>query len=297
MRPASWPTGEAGPALSVVSQLDIGSARRVDLDLPGQRIAALRTGRDDGRPVLLLPGYTGSKEDFGPILDPLAEAGFLVTAIDLPGQYESPGRPAAADYAPDRLADVVRGVAARLGHPIRLLGHSFGGLVARAAVIAETAAFESLVLLSSGPGRLDGARRVTMDDLEPVLAASGLPGVFAAMQATATGDPSWVAPLPEVADFLERRFLGGSPEMLQGMADALRSEPDRVAELAAVGVPVLVAHGVDDDAWPPAAQRDMAERLGALYEVIAAAAHSPAVENPAATAAVLINFWDQPPTG
>ena len=32
-------------------------------------------------------------------------------------------------------------------------GHSFGGLVARAAVIAEPDAFASLVLLSSGPGR------------------------------------------------------------------------------------------------------------------------------------------------
>lgn len=296
-RPACWPTDEADPALSALSQLDTGSARRIDLALPGRRIATLRAGAPDGRLVLLLPGYTGSKEDFGPILDPLADAGFQVTAIDLPGQYESPGLPAAADYTPDHLADAVRGAAARLGHPVRLLGHSFGGLVARAAAIAEPSAFESVVLLSSGPARLDGTRRVTMDELEPVLASSGLPGVFAAMQVTAMSDPAWVAPAPDVADFLERRFLGGSPEMLQGMADALRCEPDRVAELGATGLPVLVAHGVDDDAWPPAAQREMAERLGARYEVIAAAAHSPAVENPAATAAVLVDFWNQSPAG
>ena len=115
---------------------------------------------------------------------------------------------------------------------MRLLGHSFGGLVARAAVIADPGAFESLVLLSSGPAELDGVRRVTMDGLEPVLAASGLPGVYAAMQATALGDPGFVAPPDDLAEFLERRFLGGSPDMLQGMADALRHEPDRVDELA-----------------------------------------------------------------
>jgi pimeloyl-ACP methyl ester carboxylesterase len=277
--------------MSVASPLDIGSARSVRLELPGQRIAALQTGSAHQPGVLLLPGYTGSKEDFGPILDPLAAAGFFVTAIDLPGQLGSPGLARAADYTPDRLAEFARQVAGRLGPEIHLLGHSFGGLVARAAVIAEPAAFGSLVLLSSGPAALDGTRRLTMDELEPVLATSGLPGVYAAMQAAALGDPELVAPPPEVADFLERRFLGGSPQMLQGMADALRREPDRVDALAATGVRVLVTHGRDDDAWPPAAQQAMAQRLGARYAVIGAAAHSAAVENPAATAAVLVDFW------
>jgi pimeloyl-ACP methyl ester carboxylesterase len=130
-----------------------------------------------------------------------------------------------------------------------------------------------------------------MDELEPVLAAAGLPGVYAAMQMAALDDATFVAPPPDVADFLERRFLGGSPAMLQGMADALRTEPDRTAELKAAGVPILVAHGAGDDAWPPAIQRDMAQRLGARYVVIPDAAHSPAVENAEATAATLLDFW------
>jgi pimeloyl-ACP methyl ester carboxylesterase len=277
--------------MSAVSQLQIGAARRTDFELADQRIAALQTGSPDRPPVLLLPGYTGSKEDFGPILDPLADAGFFVTAIDLPGQLDSPGPPAAADYTPDRLAACVRALAGRLGARTLLLGHSFGGLVARAAVLAEASLFESLVLLSSGPAQLDGTRRVTMDDLEPVLAASGLPGVYAAMQAAAQGESGFVAPAPDVAEFLERRFLGGSPQMLKGMADALRAEPDRVEALKATGVPVLVAHGSDDDAWPPALQHDMALRLGARYQVIPDAAHSPAVENASATVSALVEFW------
>jgi pimeloyl-ACP methyl ester carboxylesterase len=79
--------------------------------------------------------------------------------------------------------------------------------------------------------------------------------------------------------------------MLQGMGDALRREPDRVVALAATGVPTLVLHGVGDDAWPPAVQQDMAVRLGAAHVVIPDAAHSPAVENPAATASALVDFW------
>ncbi len=282
--------GEGEPQ-TIASQLQIGSARRVDIELPGQRIAGLRAGPSDGTPVLLLAGYTGSKEDFGPILDPIADAGFLVTAIDLPGQLDSPALPESGDYLPDRLAHFVRGVAAQPGERTLLVGHSFGGLVARAAVLAEPALFESLVLLCSGPARLGGSRRATMDQLDPVLATSGVPAVYAAMQAAWRDDPHYVAPRPDVAQFLDRRFLSGTSAMLQGMADALRHEPDRVAELAATRVPVLVAHGVDDDAWPPSVQHEMARRLGARYAVIAGAAHSPAVENAAATVTALLGFW------
>ncbi len=81
--------------------------------------------------------------------------------------------------------------------------------------------------------------------------------------------------------------------MLQGMGDALLAEPDRVAELAAAGLPVLVLFGAGDDAWPPEAQAEMARRLGAELAVIADAAHSPAVENPAAIARALLAFWNR----
>lgn len=277
--------------MSASSPLAVGSARRTEFELPGQRIAALEAGPADGHPVLLVPGYTGSKEDFGPVFDPLADAGYRVVAIDLPGQYESPALPSVDDYTPGRLAGFVRGVAGRLGDSVRLLGHSFGGLVARAAVIEEPARFASLVLLSSGPAQLRGTRRVTMDDLEPILPSAGLPGLYAALQVSAQSAPGYLPPPREVAEFLERRFLAGSAQMLVGMANSLRHEPDRVDELAATGIPVLVAHGRDDDAWTPAEQREMAERLGAAYAVVDGAAHSPAVENPAATAAVLLEFW------
>ncbi|WP_375476815.1 alpha/beta fold hydrolase [uncultured Jatrophihabitans sp.] len=264
-------------------------ARRVAFDVDGRQLAALHAG--DGPAVLLVPGFTGSKEDFAPILAPLADAGFAVTAIDQPGQFESPGPPDRAEYTPDRLARAVLAVTAALPGPVRLLGHSFGGLVARAAVIASASSFDSLVLLSSGPADLGGARRVRMSELEPVLATGGLSGVYAAMQAAAAEEPGFAPPPPEVERFLERRFLHGSPQMLQGMADALRAEPDRVEELAATGVRTLVVHGVDDDAWPPADQQDMARRLGARYEVVSDAAHSAAEENPADLVAVLVDFW------
>ena len=184
--------------------------------------------------------------------------------------------------------------ARELGPDVHLIGHSFGGLVARAAVIAAPAAFASLVLLSSGPAALGGLRRQRIEQLEPLLATSGLPGVYAAMQASATAEPGWVAPPTELAEFLRARFLAGSQTMLQGMGKALRHEPDRVDDLAATGCPVLVVHGEHDDAWEPATQRAMAERLEAGYAVVPDAAHSAAVENPDALLPILLDFWGRP---
>jgi len=277
--------------VSTTSERTLGQARRLELSVAGGPVAAVASGPADGPAVLLLPGFTGSKEDFGPILDPLGDDGWRVTAIDLPGQFESPGPDDPTAYACNRLAVVVRALAAELGAPVHLLGHSFGGLVARAAVLADPSAYASLVLLSSGPAQLGGPRRARIDELEPLLGATTPAELYAAVLAAEQAQPGYQPPPDDTAAFLERRFLANSPAMLKGMADALRTEPDRVADLAATGTPTLVAYGSDDDAWPPAVQQDMARRLGARRVEIRGAAHSPAVENPAATVAALHDFW------
>ncbi len=79
--------------------------------------------------------------------------------------------------------------------------------------------------------------------------------------------------------------------MFVGMGVEILSAPDRTAELAALGLPLLVAAGVDDDAWPIEVQKDMATRLDTDLVLIDAAAHSPAAENPAKLVEILTEFW------
>ena len=140
----------------VPSQISPHRAERIDLPVPDGHLAALRIaprGTGLGAVALLVPGYTGSKEDFAPLLDPLAAAGLHAVAVDLPGQYESPGPDRESDHLPDplgrTLAALVTDLAAR--HRVLLLGHSFGGLVARGAALAG-APISGLTLLGSGPG-------------------------------------------------------------------------------------------------------------------------------------------------
>jgi pimeloyl-ACP methyl ester carboxylesterase len=115
--------------------------------------------------------------------------------------------------------------------------------------------------------------------------------VHETLEAVAMTDPKAQAVPAATREFYTRRFLSNAEAALRGMADAMLDEPDRVAELAAVGLPVLVAHGEADDAWLPHVQADMAQRLGARHEVILNSIHSPAIENPVRTLEVLLDFW------
>ncbi|MGY1986928.1 alpha/beta fold hydrolase [Blastococcus sp. SYSU DS0669] len=259
-------------------------------------LAALDTGRSAERgTVLMVAGYTGSKEDFAPLLRPLAAAGYRVVALDQRGQYESPGPDDPAQYSVETLGDDVRAVARVLreesGAPLHLVGHSFGGLVTRAAVLAEPALFTTFTLLGSGPSRLTGRRAELLDHLGPLLDAGGVPLVHQTLEQVAMTDPRAQAVPAPTREFYSRRFLRNSAAGLRGMAAAMLAEPDRVAELKETGVPILVAHGEADDAWMPHVQADMAERLGARHEVIDFAIHSPTVENPPRTLEVLCDFW------
>ena len=242
--------------------------------------------------VLLVPGYTGSKEDFAPLLDPLTSRGYRVVAIDQRGQYQSPGTADAESYSVHELGADVDSIARSIGSPVHLVGHSFGGLVARAAVLGDTSAFCTLTLMSSGPSELPhGPRRSMIESAEPHLHEFGLARIYDAGQQALAQDPNWQAPQEPLRSFLRDRFVGTSAHALEYMGRAMLNEPDRVAELKAAGLPMLVLYGRHDNAWSPEAQSEMALRLGAREVIIDGCMHSPPSENPLDTAAALTAFW------
>jgi pimeloyl-ACP methyl ester carboxylesterase len=256
---------------AVYSQLS--PHRAVPVELPG-RYAALRT-TGDGPIVLMVPGYTGSKEDFIPLLDPVSDAGYQAIAIDLPGQMDSPGPCDESAYLPAvlgaGLAELIGKLAAD-GRPVLVVGHSFGGLVARRAILAG-APVAGLTLLCSGPGEIpQGTRRQVLELGDPLLRQHGLDVGWQAQETLNRDNPRWNA-LPEThRGFLKERFHRNNVAALLGMARGLRTEPDLVADLSrklrSTSTGVLVACGMGDETWPPAVQRDMADRLEADFAVI-----------------------------
>lgn len=251
--------------------------------------------------ALLVPGFTGSKEDFIALLEPLAAAGYRVTAVDQRGQYQTGGPDDPAAYEVAALGADVRALTEALaadGGPPHLLGHSLGGQVVREAVLAAAAEgplpWRSLTLVSTGPGAIDPAEAARTKLLLDALRVMDLEQIWQVMrQLEAESGQPRPAVEPDVAEFLHRRWLANVPQALSVTGAHLVSAPDRVAELAAAtaGLPLLVLSGVRDYAWPVPEQTAMAERLGARRVVVADAGHSPNAERPAAVAEALAAFW------
>ncbi|MGW1077972.1 alpha/beta fold hydrolase [Streptomyces sp. NPDC002537] len=242
--------------------------------------------------VLLVPGFTGSKEDFIALLEPLAAAGYRAVAVDGRGQHESAGPREESAYEQAELARDVIAQARALGGDVHLLGHSFGGLVSRAAVLLDASPFRSLTLMSCGPAAIAESQQARTRLLLAALRQLDRESVWQEMR-KADAEAAPAEPVaPALTEFLHRRWTGTTTEQLLVAGRQLTVEEDRTAELAAVALPKHVLSGRLDYAWPVPSIDAMAKELSAVRTVVEGAGHSPNAERPAATAEALIRFWD-----
>jgi pimeloyl-ACP methyl ester carboxylesterase len=275
---------------------------------------AVLLAEPDAEPVghaLLVPGWTGSKEDFVAVLPLLARQGWRACSYDQRGQYETAGYPDAAGYDWYALGSDAAAVAgwltAAAGVPtdepadrparVHLVGHSFGGLVAAEAVVSHPDRWASLTLLCSGPAGVRDAGTLAaidalVDALGRVRGVADMNAVYDAKVAvqTAAGVPP---PAAELDPFLRGRFVRNDPAGLAAVSRMLAEAPDRVDDITRTDVPAFVVYGEDDDAWPLSVQDATARRFGSTPVVVADAGHSPAIDQPASTTDVLAGLWRQ----
>ncbi|MEH0546698.1 alpha/beta hydrolase [Streptomyces sp. B21-105] len=261
--------------------------------------APVATGVEQRGVALLLPGFTGSKEDFHRLHEPLTARGYRTVAVDGRGQNESDG-PAddESPYAHEELARDVLAQASALGQPLHLVGHSMGGQIARAAVLLDHSPFVSLTLVSSGPAEISESQKQRVKLLHDALAVMTMAEVWQAI--LAMGAPEEVGGpargFGKLAQ-MRQRWLNHKPAQLLVTGRRLCVEPNRVAELAAVPLPFHVLSGASDDTWPVPLLDAMAEELRARRTVVPDADHSPNQDQPLLTARGLADFWDAlPPT-
>ena len=115
-------------------------------EIGGERWYTLEAGQ--GPLIVLVHGYTGSKENWLPVMRQLAET-HRVVAVDLPGWGESAPQPG-ADYGP--LAQSRRLAAFLQAQPqpaALLVGHSMGGMISGLMAAEHPELVQRLVFMSS----------------------------------------------------------------------------------------------------------------------------------------------------
>ena len=252
-------------------------------------LAVADAGRG-GRPLLLVHGFGGAKEDFTDHLDAFASLGWHAVAPDLRGHGSSEWPKGENAYSLRLFADDLVALAGSLGwSSFVLLGHSMGGMVAQELVLSHPALVDALVLMDTVHG--------AMDWLDPDLVAMAVAvirdeGVDAYVDLTneLRDEDPLVTPAfrrlleerPGYAEFVDRKARATAADMRAAMMPAFVDQPDRLAALAGVSVPTLCVAGEQDTGFVDHTRAMAAAIPGARLAIVPDAGHSPQFENPTA---------------
>lgn len=277
---ATLPPGGAAPGRSV--------------DVGGVSLAVAELGRG-GRPLLLVHGFTGAKEDFGDWFEPLAAEGWWVVAPDLRGHGQSGHLGDEAGYSLSLMAEDLSALIDGLGWgSCSIVGHSMGGMAAQELVLSHPQRVERLVLMDTHHGPPEGIGPDVVQTGVELIRSEGLSVLLELLEAFASApapsDARVRAARPGFVEWNRSKLDRVDPAMYAAMALALVHRTDRLADLASLAVPTLVVVGEEDAGYLPASRRMAAAIPGAELAVIAAAAHSPQFENPAAWWAAVAPF-------
>lgn len=255
-------------------------AVRDDFAAPSGLLARVSAGSGERGRVLLVPGVTGSKEDFFLMLPLLADAGYRAESFDLAGQYESAAAgpenldPPRAHYDRRLFADDLIAVLESGATPVHVLGYSFAGLIAQQVLVERPDLFASLALLSTPPATGQVFKRVKrIGRLSEVTsprqgAALMLWGIRNNLNKVS----------PQRIRFVRERFALTRRSSVDDIVGLMMTTPDHVDAVAATSIPKLVAVG-QHDLWPTAQYAAYAERIGAEMALYSTG-HSPCETTP-----------------
>jgi pimeloyl-ACP methyl ester carboxylesterase len=255
-------------------------ARASRIAAPSGLLAALEAGTPGDPRIVLVPGVTGSKEDFVLMLPLLATAGYHVIAYDMAGQYESAEAgpenltPPERHYSHDLFANDLIAVLESVGGAAHVLGYSFAGTVAQIALSRRPELFQSLTLLSAPPQWGQGFRGVKRIGWFSGLATGG---VGAALMIWGVKNNFTHVP-PQRLEFVRHRFAYTRRASVADIIALMKRAPDLDAVLAAAVIPKFVAVG-EHDLWPVDLHQEFARNINAEIAVYPAG-HSPCETSP-----------------
>lgn len=255
-------------------------SERMAVAVPSGVLAGVTLGDVHDPRVVLVPGATGSKEDFVLMMPLLAAAGYRVESADLAGQYESAGAgperldPPRARYDYDLFVGDLVSILVSGSSPVHVVGYSFGGIVAQLALAQRPELFASLTLLSCPPMwglSLRGIKRIGW------LTGFGTDAAGAALMCWGIRRNLTIVPRERVA-FSRSRLRVTRRASVSDIIGLLRHVPDVSGVVAASSVPKLVAVG-EHDLWPLSLHAGFARTINGQLAVYRGG-HSPCESSP-----------------
>jgi pimeloyl-ACP methyl ester carboxylesterase len=255
---------------------------------PSGELAVSSLGNPEDPRVVLVPGVTGSKEDFTLLAPPLVASGFYVQSYDLAGQYESAGAGPidGSAYGYQLFADDMVAFLSD-GGPAHVLGYSFAGVVAELVAVARPDLCRSLTLLTAPPQPGQAYRGVRIIGwlswfLNNRQAASLLIwGIVTNKNRV----------MPRRLAFVQARFALTNRSSVDDIVGLMKRVPDSRAALAASTMPKLIAVG-NHDLWPTALHERFARDIGATIAVYRTG-HSPCETAPNQLARDMLTLFAQ----
>ncbi|HSU46660.1 MAG TPA: alpha/beta hydrolase [Arthrobacter sp.] len=254
---------------------------RFGIDVPSGRLSAMALG-DPGAPcVVLVPGATGSKEDFSLMMPDLAEAGYYALAYDLAGQYQSASAgpenlvPRRKHYDYRLFVDDFLAVLEATAIPVHVVGYSFAGIIAQLAYVERPELFRSLTLLGCPPEPGQSFRGVSRIGRFSTW-VNGRAGAALLIWGIRSGR---VAHVPRGRQrFVNYRFRFTRRASIRDIYTLMQNVPDLRQELAKAPIPLFVAVG-EHDLWPLQLHRMFAQAIRARIGVYRGG-HSPCETSP-----------------
>ena len=274
------PTSEAEALDDSIPDIDWSvlpdSADLSYFDAPSGRLATISMGTVGNPRAVLVPGVTGSKEDFALMLPLLAEAGYHAISYDMAGQYQSAdaGPPPGSHYTHELFVGDLIAVLESGDGPAHVLGYSFAGTVAQIALSRRPELFASLTLLSCPPQPGQGFRGVKR--IGPISHLTtgrvGASLMIWGLYKNYTHVP------PGRQAFVEYRLNFTNRSSVADIIMLMKHAPDLRETLRSWTGPKLVAVG-EHDLWPLSLHAGFASRIGAKIAVYRTG-HSPCETTP-----------------
>jgi len=248
-------------------------------------------GDPDAPALLLIHGSAGSTAWWDPVVPALART-CRVIRVDLLGHGRS--STAVGGYGIPAHARRVGAALDRLGTcRVTVIGHSMGCMVATALAEQRPDKVRAVTLIDMGPS-LDA---VPPEGLLVRLLLARFPGRLLwrlRNEATIRKAMSTAFARPvDIPDAVIQAALGMTHPALAGTAHGAlqymgeRSLPDR---LTALGIRVLVIFGAEDARYPSSSAEDYRAVPGATVQLLPGVGHTPMLEDPEATGALLLDF-------